>query len=240
MPQNENLSADWQRALGTDWREIQKSWLHTLGNLTLTGYNAEYSDRPFQEKRDIEGGFRESPLRLNAGLGDVDTWDVAAIQSRARDLAKRAVTVWPAPSLPAPILETLRQQVTSPASYTLADHPPLNAGSPMRPLFDELRGQILALDPCVNEEVLKLYIAYKAETNFVDVIPLHGRLRLTVNMKFHELHDPRGLARDITNLGKWGNGDVEVGLSDVKELPYVIGLVRQAFEKQMGNGEAEA
>lgn len=49
------------------------------------------------------------------------------------------------------------------------------------------------------------------------------------------LHDPRGLARDITNLGRWGNGDVELGLETMDELPYIIG-VRQAFEKQMGNG----
>jgi predicted transport protein/predicted nucleotidyltransferase len=84
--------------------------------------------------------------------------------------------------------------------------------------------------------VLKLYIAYKAETNFVDVVPQKSRLRLTLNMPFHELHDPRGLAKDVTNLGRWGNGDVEVGLSQADELPYVMGLVRQAFEKQMGNG----
>ena len=44
----------------------------------------------------------------------------------------------------------------------------------------------------------------------------------------------------MTNLGRWGNGDVEVVLSTPDELPYVMGLVRQAFEKQMGNGEAEA
>ena len=65
-------------------------------------------------------------------------------------------------------------------------------------------------------------------------------------MKFHEVHDPRGLCKDVSDLGRWGNGDVEVGLSRLDDLPYVMGLVRQAFEKQMGNGrprhdrEAEA
>jgi predicted transport protein len=56
-------------------------------------------------------------------------------------------------------------------------------------------------------------------------------------MKFHEVHDPRGLCKDVSDLGRWGNGDVEVGLSRLDDLPYVMGLVRQAFEKQMGNGE---
>ena len=240
MPQNENLSTEWREALGTDWPHVQETWLHTLGNLTLTGYNAEYSDRPFREKRDMEGGFRESPLRLNAGVGAADTWDAAAIRSRAEDLAERAVTVWPAPSLPAPVLETFRQKVAQPAGYTLADHPQLDAGSPMRPLFDDFRTRVLSLNSCVSEGILKHYIAYKAETNFVDVIPLRSRLSLVLNMKFHELHDPRGIAKDVTNLGRWGNGDVEITITDVQDLPYVIGLVRQAFERQMGNGEAEA
>lgn len=61
--------AAWRSALGEDWQRIQQTWLHTLGNLTLTGYNSEYSDRPFSEKRDMEGGFKQSPLRVNEGLG---------------------------------------------------------------------------------------------------------------------------------------------------------------------------
>jgi predicted transport protein len=84
------------------------------------------------------------------------------------------------------------------------------------------------------------HAAYKAETNFVDIVPQTKRLRLSLNMHFHELHDPRGMAKDVTNLGRWGNGDVEVGLVNPEQLPYVMGLVRQAFEKQMGNAEAEA
>ena len=58
-------------------------------------------------------------------------------------------------------------------------------------------------------------------------------------MKFHEIHDPRGLAEDITNLGRWGNGDVDVSFRSLDELPYVMGLVRQAFERQMGDGETQ-
>ena len=102
-------------------------------------------------------------------------------------------------------------------------------------MFEKFRVDVLALDPCVSEEFLKLYVAYKAETNFVDVAPQKGRLRLSLNLRFHELHDPRGIARDITNLGRWGNGDAEVSLSKLEELPYIIGPVRQSFEEQMGN-----
>ena len=240
LPQNEDLPAKWREALGPDWQRVQETWLHTLGNLTLTGYNAEYSDRPFAEKRDMRGGLKESPLKLNEGLGALDAWDEAAIRARAQRLAGQAANVWAPPALPAEVLEAYRPKVERPVGYTLADHPQLSDGSPMRLLFGAFRKEVLALDPCVYEEFLKLYVAYKAETNFVDVVPQKRRLRLSLNLHFHELHDPRGLAKDVTNLGRWGNGDVEVAVSTPDELPYVLGLVRQAFEKQMGNGEAEA
>jgi uncharacterized protein with ParB-like and HNH nuclease domain/predicted transport protein len=240
LPQNENLSVKWREALGPDWQRVQEMWLHTLGNLTLTGYNPEYSDRPFAEKRNMRGGFKESPLRLNEGLGALDTWDEAAIQERAKRLAEQAITVWAAPELPDEVLETYRPKSERSAGYSLDDHAQLGPDSPMRQLFESFRKEVLALDPCVTEEILKLYVAYKAETNFVDVVPQKSRLRLSLNLHFHELHDPRGLCKDVTNLGRWGNGDAEVGLSKPEDLPYVMGLVRQAFEKQMGNGEVGA
>ena len=104
----------------------------------------------------------------------------------------------------------------------------------MRELFDLFREAVVALDPCVSEEFLKLYVAYKAETNFVDVVPQAKRLRLAINMPFHEIDDPNGICLDVTNLGRWGNGDVEVRLPTKEDLPYVMGLVRQSFDRQMG------
>ncbi len=239
LPQNANPSAKWRDALGPEWKRIQKTWLHTLGNLTLTGYNAEYSDRPFAEKRDMEGGFRESPLKMNKGLGTLDTWDEGAIQKRAAELAGRAVKIWKAPSLPDDVLDSYQPKPENTSGYSIDDHPQLAVDAPMRPLFDAFRKEVVALDPCVTQEFLKLYVAYKAETNFVDVVPQMSRLRLSINMPFHEVNDPRGECKDVSALGRWGNGDVEVGLSKLESLPYVIGLVRQALERQMGDGESE-
>jgi uncharacterized protein with ParB-like and HNH nuclease domain/predicted transport protein len=239
LPQNEQLSVNWRESLGPDWQRVQRTWLHTLGNLTLTGYNAEYGDRPFIEKRDMKGGFKESPLRVNEGLGTLDTWNESRIQERATRLADKATRVWAIPSLPSDILGAYRPAPARLEGYSLDDHPQLAVGQPMRPLFEILRKEIQALDPCVTEEFLKLYVAYKAETNFVDVVPLVKRLRLSLNLRFHELYDPKGAAKDVTNLGRWGNGDAEVGLTATDDLPYVMGLIRQAFEKQMGNNESD-
>ncbi len=233
MPQNENLSAKWREELGSDWQRIHKELLHTLGNLTLTRYNSRYSDRPFAEKRDIEDGFKHSPLYLNIGLGQCEKWDEAAIRARADRLADLAVQVWQAPSLPEEVLAVYRGQPENKTSYSLSDYPFLADGSHSRVLFDHLRDEVMRLDAGITQEVLKLYIAFKAETNFVDVVPQKSRLRLSLNMQFHELVDPKGIAKDVTNVGCWGNGDVEIGFSDLAQLPYIMGLIRQAFEKQM-------
>ena len=239
LPQNRNLSLEWRNDLGPEWQRVQETWLHTLGNLTLTGYNTEYSDRPFAEKRDMIGGFGKSPLKLNEGLGACKVWNEDAIKTRAERLAAMATNVWSIPLLSTEVLASYHPQGKEAAGYTVDDHSQLAMGLPMRDLFDAFRKEVLALDQCITEEFLKLYVAYKSETNFVDVVPQKRRLRLSLNMRFHELHDPRGLAKDITNIGRWGNGDVEVSLGTTEELPYVMGLVRQAFEKQMGNGEVE-
>ncbi|MDO8985653.1 DUF262 domain-containing protein [Cypionkella sp.] len=238
LPQNENLSVEWRSALGEDWQTVQETWLHTLGNLTLTGYNAEYSDRPFLEKRDMIGGFKESPLRLNEGLAAVDAWNEAAIRDRADRLAIRAAQVWSGPKLSPAIVAELKPKAVKAQEFTLADHPSVAVGGSMRPLFEALRKEVLALDPCVTEEIVKSYIAFKAETNFLDVVAQAKRLRLSFNMKFHELHDEKGMARDMTNIGHYGNGDVEIAVSSIEELPYIMGLVRQAFEKQMAETES--
>ncbi len=231
LPQNENLSAAWRTMLGADWERVQGTYLHTLGNLTLTGYNPELSDRPFLEKRDMEGGFKDSPIRMNQELGKLEAWNEEAIQARAAKLAAKAVQVWPAPALAPEVLDNYRPKKTG-AQYTLADHPNL-ANPHLRELFDALSKEVLALDPCVVMEFLKLYVAFKAETNFVDVIPRTKDLVLTLNVAFNEIEDPEKRCEDVTDLGRWGNGDVRVSLSRIEELPYVMGLVRQALEKQL-------
>jgi uncharacterized protein with ParB-like and HNH nuclease domain/predicted transport protein len=245
LPQNKDLSKEWQAELGTDWQRVQQEWLHTLGNLTLTGYNSEYSDRPFAYKRDLVTdqhdnfvGFAHSPLKLNLGLGKVSAWNEAAIKTRADRLSLDAAKVWVAPQLAADVLDAYQPKAGKPSAksgqqYSVAEHTQIATG-PMRELFEALRKSILALDPCVNEEFLKLYVAYKAEANFVDVVPQAKRLLLVLNLSIADIEDPKSLCRDISNIGRWGNGDVEIGLSSVDEMPYVMGLIRQSFDCQMG------
>lgn len=239
MPQNENLSAEWQQELGPDWKEIHSSLLHTLGNLTLTGYNSEYSDKPFKVKKTTEKGFMYSPLRLNEGLGQVSRWNKEAIEQRADRLARQAINVWSYPEVPEEVLQKYKEKTKPSAVYTLNNFKYLSDGSHTRELFEAIRKEILAIDPVVTEEFKKVYIAYKAETNFVDITPLAKSLYMTLNLSFEKIRDPRNLCRNVSKVGRWGNGEVEVRIKDFGDIPYVMSLIRQSFDHQMGNGRQE-
>lgn len=86
MPQNKNLSSEWQADLGAEWQEVQKKYLHTIGNLTLTAYNSEMSDRPFLEKMDMPGGFKES--RIYLAISNSNSCRTCAISSRRKNSAE--------------------------------------------------------------------------------------------------------------------------------------------------------
>src|SRR5258708_1944431 len=107
LPQNPNLSVEWRNELGSNWQEIQEKYLHTIGNLTLTGYNTEMSDHSFLMKRDKTGsGLTYSPLHLNSGLGQVERRDLIASEKRAQRLGRRALQIWELPGLTAEQINT--------------------------------------------------------------------------------------------------------------------------------------
>ncbi len=105
MPQKEKLTEEWKKELGANWEEIHEKYLHVLGNLTITGYNSKLGYKPFLEKRDMEGGFREAPFKLNNMIRDLDNWNDIEINKRGSILADLAINVWPYPEIPEEILE---------------------------------------------------------------------------------------------------------------------------------------
>jgi len=235
MPQADNkpekLPTVWRDELGSEWERVWETYRHTLGNLTLTGYNSEYSNNAFKLKCVHEFGFKFSPLKLNEGIAEFEKWDESAILKRAAKLADKALAIWGKIDLATDILDAYKP-AASESTYSLVDHPHLTNGK-MVTGYQALRSAVLAIDPCVTEDFKKLYVAFKAETNFVDVIPQAKRLLLMLNMPFTEINDPRGLCRDVTGLGKWGNGDIEVAFDAVEELPHILFLVQQAYDWQM-------
>lgn len=231
MPQE--LTEEWEKDLGQDHERIHTQYLHTIGNLTLTGYNSEYSNKSFQEKRGMEKGFKNSPLRLNQGLRDLESFGEEEIKKRANDLANLALKIWTYPKLDAETLEKYKpkKDKKEKKDYDLSSY---KFGSHSRELFDILSKGIKFLDERITENFNQDYISYKFDKNFVDIVVQTKDLKLYLNMKFNELQDEKNLARDMTNKGHLGNGDIEVKLGTKENIPYCLGLIKQALEKQMG------
>lgn len=95
MPQNKNLSSDWQKMLGEDWQNVKDHYLHTLGNLTLTGYNSELGDLPFKDKKEMLETKGTHITVLYSDVKDKDVWNAQTIEARAERLSKMIMDLFP-------------------------------------------------------------------------------------------------------------------------------------------------
>ena len=96
MPQTLNNS--WKLALGDNWEEIHEKWLHTISNLTLSGYNYNYSNKTFQEKKAMENGFSQSGLRMNQYIAQFEKWTEDELEKRKAIISELALKIWAYPT----------------------------------------------------------------------------------------------------------------------------------------------
>ena len=96
MPQH--LTPAWAESLGADYERIHETWLHRMANLTLTAYNSKYSNHSFAEKRDMENGFRDSGLRMNAWIALQSQWGERELEERNDLVKQKALAIWSAPN----------------------------------------------------------------------------------------------------------------------------------------------
>ncbi len=233
MPQNKDLSQEWRNALGDNWEGIHLNYLHRIGNLTLTRYNTEMSDKPFSEKLDV---FRESATHiLNKSVINQTTWNQDAMDKRAAILIEYATKVWQYPEVNDEVRAKYSPERSedSKNKYSLDSYDVYHNDALTRMFFDKLDEAILALYPKIRREFKKQHIAYKMKTNVADVVLQHARLRVFVNMDWEEVNDPEGLCRDVTNIGHWGNGDVEIGFDSLAKLNATIDIIKQSLAKQL-------
>ncbi|GAA7145671.1 hypothetical protein HpBGD45_09180 [Helicobacter pylori] len=226
MPQT--LTEEWERDLGENFQAIHDKYLHTIGNLTLTGYNQEYSNNSFQEKRDMEKGFKQSPLRLNQSLKDLESFGEKEIEKRANDLADWALKIWTYPNLDAETLEKYKpkKEKKEKKVYDLSSY---KFGSHSRELFDILRKEIKALDEEIAESFMKAYITYKFDTIFTSIVPSKDELTLMLKIEFSELQGEikeKLKIRDVSNIGHSCVGNIEVKLETKENIPYCLGLIK--------------
>jgi uncharacterized protein with ParB-like and HNH nuclease domain/predicted transport protein len=233
MPQNEVLRPEWCTMLGPDWKHTQEIWLHRLGNVTLTGYNSTYSDRPFSEKKSIPGGFNESPLRLNKFIREQSTWTITEIQERGIQLASKAIIVWPPLTVDIQTVKEaeLKERIAQAADYKLDC---ITMDAVARQLFDAIRPQLLALGADVVELCTAASVTYRVYDFFVEVIPRRNRLSLLVNLAFEDCSDPSGKARNATEaafvINATESGGVLYDIKDTADIPAAINVARQSYE----------
>lgn len=234
MPQNQDLRPEWRTMLGSDWQSTQETWLHRLGNLTLTGYNSTYSDRPFAEKKTIVGGFSDSPLRLNKFIREQSAWTATAIEQRGKQLAEKALGVW-RPLVVDPLAvkqRELDEHKAMAANYQIEN---VEMDEVAKQLFDAIQPQILAIGTDVVELPNDRSVIYRVFDFFVEIIPRKQRLSLLLNLDFSDCEDASGKARDATEfafiIGAMEAGGVIYTLESVDDVPAAINVVRQAYER---------
>ncbi|MGJ4881579.1 GmrSD restriction endonuclease domain-containing protein [Bradyrhizobium sp. HKCCYLRH1065] len=234
MPQNPKLSLEWRKMLGDNWREIQRQWVHRLGNLTLTGYNSTYSDRPFAEKKTIRGGFEESSVRLNRFIRDQSVWTSEEMEKRGKKLATEALSIWPSLTVDQRLVDIAREKEMR-AQSLQQDVGKIPMTQHAKYLFDVLRTKLKEIDNNIIELAEDKSISYHGPDFFLEVLPRKNRLTLLLNLEFNEVDDPLSIARDTSEFKFIVNavyeGGVLVSVYDLDDIEKSLPIIRQARER---------
>lgn len=234
MPDSIDDVPEWQEMLGDEWENIHQTWLHRLGNLTLTAYNSAYSNRPFNEKKTIEGGFNQSAVRLNEYVRNQTQWTVSEMKERGRILAKRAVEIWPHHQADEKlILNEEIQELHSRADERNSDS--LEMSDSVRALLHAIRDSIREMGDAITIIENKSVCYYNNSAKFfVEILPMAYYIRLLIPLDFNEIHAPEGLADDATTwhfLPNVTHRDcgVLIDIREKQQIAAVMQMVRQAF-----------
>lgn len=95
MPQT--LSKSWRDMLGNGYNEIHEKYLHTIGNLSVTGYNSKYSNEPFEKKKELMKEYKTNVIRLNEFILNSDKWGKDEIEARANNISDIIIKIYSYP-----------------------------------------------------------------------------------------------------------------------------------------------
>ena len=235
MPQSIDTGSEWKCMLGDDWEEIQQEWLHRLGNLTLTAYNSSLSNRSFEEKKKVKGGFEQSAVRLNEYVRKKSRWTATEMEERGCILAQRAAEIWPHHNAEerlvlADELRDLRRRSAERHGGSL------KMSASVRKILYEIRDSIRELGDSieiVEGRSLCFYDAHSAGF-FAETLPMAGYVRILLPIDFEEISDPEGVAKDVS---AWKfllhvthrDCGVFVDVDRVESIPKAVSMVRHAF-----------
>ena len=234
MPRTIDDVLEWQEMLGDEWENVHQTRLHRLGNLTLTAYNSSYRNRPFNEKKTIEGGFNQSAVRLNEYVRNQTQWTESEMEERGRILAKRAIEIWPHHQADEKlILNEEIQELHSRADERNSDS--LEMSASVRELLHAIRDSIREMGDAIAIIENKSVCYYNNSAKFfAEILPMAYYVRLLIPLDFDEIHDPEGLANDATTwhfLPNVTHRDcgVLIDIQEKQQIAAVMQMVRQAF-----------
>jgi uncharacterized protein with ParB-like and HNH nuclease domain/predicted transport protein len=213
MPQT--LSDEWVQSLGEFSDELYKQKLHTLGNLTFTGYNTLLSNSLFQVKRDVpEKGLGNSQLRLNKFFANINEWNFESIQQRADLLAKSALKVWPIPHIsyavdPERTIDTLPNM----------DVPHI------RELIEVLDNRILSEYSEVERRINQSTIVYAASLNVAKMHPRQKWVLIDLYMELSALDESLLTPVGKVRIGAYGNGKIWITYYSNDDIDYVMNVI---------------
>ncbi len=235
MPQNKNLLKEWRDMLGDNWEEVQQTWLHRLGNLTLTGYNSEYQDKPFDTKKTLEGGFNDSPLKLlNKDIQSVDKWTETEMLTRAERLSKEALKLWSALSVDENIVAqyVLTEKKARGEQFSISDVKGIKDRT--KNLFSALEKNIDVLGQDVSLITTKKNLTFYTLSGFVQAIPRSNYLALVLALDFDDLPEElQGLCQCTSDWAFIPNATIQgVYCEMYKEgdLESLTPLIQRAYE----------
>lgn len=238
LPRSKNLSEDWKNMLGhEDWERVQDTYMHRLGNLTLTAYNAEYSNRPFQEKKTMKGGFAQSPLRLNEFIREQAEWTVEVMERRAKRLSEVATSIWPDLEVDQSRVEAaeLSEKQKRAARRSVSD---IIVAEPVRPLLRQFRQRVHALGSDVVEIFEPRTISCHRLRYFLEIVPRKRSLLLLLALPYVQAEDPSERKKDLRDWkfvphAKYKEDSqtcLEVPVDDHVALDDALHLIRQAYD----------
>ena len=237
MPQEIAKSLHWQEMLGENWAKNHSAWLHRLGNLTLTAYNSTYSNRPFEEKKTVEGGFQHSAVRLNQDVRDEERWTIAEIQARGDRLADRALTIWSyheadADSIQAADIRELTRRATE------RNASELEMEDSVRNFLNKVTSSIRDMVDVIEVIERKSVCCYGPEF-FAELMPMSYYVRVILPLEFSEIEIPEGLT--VYDASTWKfvpnrahtESNFIVDVWEDSQVSAVIPLIRNAYNQSM-------
>ncbi len=100
----------------------------------------------------------------------------------------------------------------------------------IKELYEKMKNAIINFDN-IEIKPKKKYIAFVSGRNVVDIHPQRKALKIWINMTIGELDDPKGITRDVSSTGHWGNGDYELQINSDEDLEYILSLIKQSIKK---------